>query len=106
MTLAWMAGALLFAGATPAAPAGKPVPAVEFTDPAGDVMKMNGPGNDRDLVNLKLGSDGTAIIVSATLSEDEHGDVASSVVELYIDADNDAKTGGAARFGEDAKPPK
>lgn len=103
MNLVWMAGLLLVAGA---APAGKPVPSVEFTDPAGDVMKMNGPGNDRDVVNLKLGSDGTNVLVSATLAEDEHGSVASSVVELYIDADNDRKTGGSARFGEDATPPK
>lgn len=107
MNLTWMAGLLLFAGVTPAAaPAGKPVPSAEFNDPAGDVVKINGPGNDRDVVNLKLGSDGAAIVMSATLAEEEHGSVASSVVELYIDADNDRKTGGAARFGEDATPPR
>jgi hypothetical protein len=94
---------LLAAGA---APAGKAVPSVEFTDPAGDVLKMNGPGNDRDVVSLKLGSDGTNVLVSATLAEEEHGDVASSVVELFIDADNDRKTGGAARSGADATPPR
>ena len=103
MKLVWMAGLLV---ASAAAPAGRAVPSVEFTDPAGDVMKMNGPGNDRDLVKLSLGSDGISILVTATLSEEEHGSVAASVVELYIDADNDRKTGGAARFGEDATPPK
>jgi hypothetical protein len=90
-----------------AAPAGgQAVPSVDLTDPAGDVMHINGPGNDRDVVKLSLGSDGTSVLVSATISEDEHGDVASSVVELYIDSDNDARTGGAAHWGEEAKPPK
>jgi hypothetical protein len=105
MNMVSMAGLLLAAGAA-ATPAGKPVPSAEFTDPAGDVMKINGPGDDRDVVKLTLGSDGTHILVSATLAEEEHGSVASSVVELYIDADNDRKTGGAARHGEDATPPK
>ena len=105
MHLVWMAGLMVAAGGASAA-AGKPVPSVEFTDPAGDVMKINDPGDDRDIVKLTLGSDGKNILVSATLSEDEHGSVASSVVELFIDADNDRKTGGAARHGESATPPK
>jgi hypothetical protein len=79
---------------------------VDLTDPAGDVMHINGPGNDRDVVKLSLGSDGTSLLVTATLSEDEHGDIASPVVELYIDSDKDARTGGTARWGSDAKPPK
>jgi len=103
----WMAGLLLAAGtAQAAAPAAKPVASAEFTDPAGDVVKMNGPGNDRDVVKLTLGSDGTSILVSATLAEDEHGTMASGVVEVYIDSDNNRATGGAARFGEDETPPK
>lgn len=105
----WMAGLLLAAGtrlqAAPAA-AGKAVASVDLTDPAGDVRPMNGPGNDRDVVKLSLASDGTNLLASATIAEDEHGDIASSVVQLYIDSDNNAATGGAAQWGKDAKPPK
>ena len=101
MIEAWMLGALLAAG-----PVGKAVPSAEFTDPVGDVMKINDPGDDRDVVKLTLGSDGTDILVSATIAEDEHGSTASSVVELFIDADQDTKTGGVARAGEDLTPRK
>ena len=67
----WMAGLLLAAGtAQAAAPAAKPVASAEFTDPAGDLVKMNGPGNDRDVVKLTLGSDGTSILVSPGASQD------------------------------------
>ncbi|HET9316556.1 MAG TPA: hypothetical protein VFQ51_13265 [Vicinamibacteria bacterium] len=104
MIQAWTIGVLLAAG--PATPVGKPVPSAEFTDAAGDVMKVNDPGDDRDVVKLTLGSDGTSILVSATIAEDEHGSTASSVVELFIDTDQDAKTGGAARHGQDATPPR
>lgn len=106
----WMAVVLLAAGsglqAAPAPAAGRAVPSVDLTDPAGDVIKINGPGNDRDVVKLSLTSDGTSVLVSATLAEDEHGDTAASVVDLYIDSDRDAKTGGKARWGEDATPPR
>jgi hypothetical protein len=88
------------------APAAKPVPSVEFTDPAGDVRNQNGPGNDRDVVKLTLGSDGTDILVSATIAEDEHGSMAASVVELYLDTDNNVATGGMPFWGKDTKPPK
>ena len=104
MIQAWTIGVLLAAG--PATPVGKPVPSAEFTDPAGDVMKINDPGDDRDVVKLTLGSDGTSILVSATIAEDEHGSTASSVVELFIDTDQDAKTGGVARYGADLTPRK
>jgi hypothetical protein len=105
----WMLGLFVVAAGTRllAAPAGAAaVPSVDLTDPAGDVIKINGPGNDRDVVKLSLDSDGTSVRVSATLSEDEHGDMAASVVDLYIDTDGNAKTGGAARWGEDATPPR
>lgn len=87
-------------------PALKAVPFVEFTDPAGDVQDQNGPGNDRDVVKARIESDGSSILVSATLNEDEHGTMASAVLDLYLDTDNKPETGGAAYWGRDAKPPK
>ena len=88
------------------APALKAVPLVEFTDPAGDVRPTNGPGNDRDVVKARIEGDGSSILVSATLAEDEHGDSASSVLELYLDTDNNSQTGGSAYWGRDSTPPK
>jgi hypothetical protein len=72
----------------------KAVPSVELTDPAGDVQTFNGAENARDVVKLRLGSDGASILVGATLANDERGTLASSVVELYLDTDNKAATGG------------
>jgi len=107
MKSVWMAGLILTAGtAFAAAPAAKPVAAVDLTDPAGDVQDQNGPGNDRDVVKLSLGSDGTSVLVTATLAADEHGSMAGSVVDLYIDADDSVKTGGTAFWGKEAQPPK
>jgi hypothetical protein len=108
MRNAWVLGVFVAAGARAfAAPPGAPaVTSVDLTDPAGDVLGINGPGNDRDVVKLSLASDGTSVRVSATLAEDEHGDIAASVVDLYIDTDGDARTGGAARWGKDATPPR
>lgn len=106
----WMACLLAAAGgrldATTGPAPGQAVPSVELADPAGDVIRINGPGNDRDVVKLSLASDGTNLVVSATIAEDEHGSIAASVVDLYIDSDGDAKTGGRARWGEDATPPR
>jgi hypothetical protein len=111
MRYTWVLGLCVAAGtrvfAAPAAPAGAAaVTSVDLTDPAGDVNKINGPGNDRDVVKLSLASDGTSVRVSATLAEDEHGDMAASVVDLYIDTDGNAKTGGAAPWGAKATPPR
>jgi hypothetical protein len=106
----WMAYLLVAAGsglaAAPVPAAGQPVASVDLADPAGDVLKFNGPGNDRDVVKLSLASDGTNLSVSATLAEDEHGTTPTSVVTLYIDSDRDAKTGGKALWGADATPPR
>jgi len=57
-------------------------------------------------VKASIASDGSNILVSATLKEDEHGDAAGPVLELYIDTDGNAATGGKAYWGKDAKPPK
>lgn len=46
-----------------------------------------------DVVKLALSSDGTKLTFTATLKSPMSGDFASNVVEVYIDADNDPKTG-------------
>lgn len=92
MSLAGMALAILIV-ADPAV-AQKAVPSVELSDPAGDTIDMNGPENMRDVVKLSLGSDGTHVLVGATLDADERGTQAGSVVMLYLDTDNSPRTGG------------
>jgi hypothetical protein len=101
-----LVGALGVISFVAAAPAPKPVPFAEFTDPAGDVPEQNGPGNDRDVVKARIESDGTSILVSATLAQDEHGNKGGGVLELDLDTDNNAATGGTTFWGKDAKPPK
>jgi hypothetical protein len=84
--------------AAPSARAQGAAPAAELTDPAGDVNEFNGKGNSFDVVKVSLGSDGTHLLVAATLAGDV-GTRAGSAVELYIDADNDAATGGKTEWG-------
>ncbi len=70
--------------------------AVEWTDPAGDVRPGStsaGPRPGFDVVKLALASDGTKLTITATLKGPMSGTFASDVVQLYIDADNDRKTG-------------
>jgi hypothetical protein len=75
-----------------------PVSTAELTDAAGDVNEFNGKGNSFDVVKVGLGSDGTHLLVSVTLAGDP-GTMAGAAVELYIDADNNAKTGGRSEWG-------
>jgi hypothetical protein len=77
-------------------PVQKATHAVEWTDPAGDVRPGNtsdGPRPPFDVVRLALASDGTRLTITATLKGPMSGDFASDVVQVYIDADNDRKTG-------------
>lgn len=104
-------GLVALAAAVPAAPApsaaAKAVPFAEWSRPVGRPPVMsNGPGNDRDVVKTRVESDGSNIVLSATLSEDEHGTIAEPVLKLYLDTDANPKTGGAAQWGEDATPPR
>ena len=92
-------GALAVAGPPPAL-AQKAVPSVEYTDPAGDVSASNGPQNARDIVKLSLSSDGTSVLVTATLAQDEQSTMAGAAVRLYFDTDNNAATGGKIRSGQ------
>lgn len=70
--------------------------AVEWTDPAGDVKPHNtssGPVPGLDVVKLALVSDGTKLTITAALKGPMSGDFASDVVQIYIDSDNNPKTG-------------
>ncbi len=70
--------------------------AVEWTDPAGDVERGNTSNGTRpgfDLVKLGLVSDGTALTINATLKSPMSGTWGSEVVTIYIDTDNNPKTG-------------
>jgi len=68
---------------------------VEWTKPAGAVKSMNssGSGPGFDIVKLALISDGTALVVTATLATALSGTWADDVAELYIDTDNNPATG-------------
>jgi hypothetical protein len=92
----------LTAWQTPAAV--KAAGSLELTDPAGDVQPIiyrrsvgNGPEREVkypafDVVKLALSSDGKAITIAATLTAPPA--LASyEVLELFVDADNNAKTG-------------
>jgi hypothetical protein len=104
------AGLLALAAAGPASaaplPALKPVPSFEYNNPAGDPNPQYGSPIARNVVKASIGSDGSNILVSATLKEDEHGDSAGAVLDLYVDTDGNAATGGKAIWGKDAKPPR
>ena len=100
--------ALGVAGSASAAPvpALKPVPSYEYNNPAGDPNPKYGDPIDRNVVKASITSDGSNLLVSATLKEDEHGDRAGAVLDLYLDTDGNAATGGTAYWGKDAKPPR
>jgi hypothetical protein len=100
--------ALVAAGSASAAPvpALKPVPSFEYNNPAGDPNPKYGSPIERNVVKASITSDGSNILVSATLKEDEHGDSAGPVIDLYVDTDGNAATGGVAYWGKDAKPPR
>ena len=100
--------ALVAAGSASAAPvpALKPVPAFEYNNPAGDPSPKYGSPIERNVVKASITSDGSNILVSATLKEDEHGNSAGAVIDLYVDTDGNDATGGKASWGKDAKPPK
>ena len=98
-------GVAAWASAAPGA-VQKPVPAYDYNNPAGDPNPKYGSPIERNVVKANISSDGTNIVLSATLKEDEHGDKAGAVLDLYLDTDGNAATGGNAYWGKDAKPPK
>jgi len=90
--------AVLAAGALALPAAGqvkKAVGAIELADAAGDCAPIHGSSGDYapyDIVKLALASDGKALTVTATLAAPP-SDFASSVVELFLDTDNNPATG-------------
>src|SRR6185295_7345560 len=87
-------------------PALTPVPAYDYNNPAGDPNPKYGSPIGRNVVKANISSDGTNIVLSATLKEDEHGDTAGAVLDVYLDTDGNPATGGRAYWGKDAKPPR
>jgi hypothetical protein len=84
--------------AAPQKPAGiqKATHAVEWTAPAGRAGPHNTSGGQVpgfDVVKLALASDGSRLTITATLKDPMKGDFASDVVQVYLDTDNDPKTG-------------
>ena len=105
-----LGAAVLLAGARTAAGQAPPPRVVsadgraELTDPAGDVKPIvyrvsQGGGPEKevsypglDVVKLVVSSDGKAITFAATLAA-APGSAAADVLEFYVDADNNPKTG-------------
>jgi hypothetical protein len=87
---------LMLAGPQKPAQAQKAMHAVEWTHPAGDVKPHNTSGGTVpgfDVVKLALSSDGAKLTITATLKGPMSGDFASDVVQVYLDTDNNPKTG-------------
>src|SRR5262249_53141739 len=100
--------ALVAAGSASAdpVPAPKPIPAYEYNNPAGDPNPKYGDPIGRNVVKASISRHGSNILVSGTLKEEEHGDKAGAVLDLYFDTDGNTATGGRAYWGKDAKPPR
>jgi hypothetical protein len=84
--------------AAPQKPAGvqKAMHAVEWTAPAGKVRPHSTSGGEVpgfEVVKLALASDGSKLSITATLKSPMSRDFASDVVQVYVDADNNPKTG-------------
>jgi hypothetical protein len=110
-TLVLLLGATISAWQTPAtlAPARIATGSVDLTDPAGDVQPIvylqsvgNGPTTEAkypafDVTKLSIASDGKTLSFAATLAAPP-AQAASDVIEFYIDADNNLKTGVTIPF--------
>ncbi len=72
---------------------------VELDDPAGDMEGIQTTGGVEpalDVTHVNVVSDGKTLRFDVTLA-DAPGAFASSIIDAYIDADNDAKTGPEVR---------
>lgn len=70
--------------------------------PTGAVQAMqtsDGEVPGRDVAKLLFDSDGKDLTVAATLTSDLSGTFATDLVQVYVDRDNDAATGGEATWG-------
>jgi len=76
---------------------------VTFDDPRGDVQAMTSSSGEhpgRDVVKLRVASDGTNLTIAATLAAEMSGTFANDVIQLYVDKDNDESTGTAATWSK------
>jgi len=92
--------AILLLGASATAEVRKANGSIELPDAAGDCSPIHSSERDYpglDVVKLALASDGQRLTITATLKEPP-GVFASEVVNLYIDADNNPKTGAELTF--------
>lgn len=75
---------------------------VELKDSAGDV-KSHGGDPGKDVVGLKIASDGANLEVTVSLGKDIgyylEGHKAGDVIQLYLDTDNNEATGGQPFWG-------
>ena len=99
LTLALLVAALPANGAEIKKASGE----VTLDDPTGDVQAMSSSSGEhpgRDVVKLRLASDGTNLTITAQLAAEMSGTFANDVVQLYVDKDNKASTGGKATWSE------
>jgi len=74
---------------------------VTLEDATGDVQAMSSSSGEhpgRDVVKLRIASDGSQITIAATLAAEMSGTFANDVIQLYVDKDNDASTGAGATW--------
>ncbi len=91
-----VAVALALAAPQQPAPVQKALHAVEWTDAAGDVGRLNtssGTEPGFDVVKFAISSDGAQITFTATLKAPPKPTFASDVMRIYIDTDLNKKTG-------------
>jgi len=99
LTLALLVAALPGDGAELEKAAGE----VTLDDPTGDVQAMSSSSGEhpgRDVVKLRMASDGTNLTITAQLAAEMSGTFANDVVQLFVDKDNDASTGREATWSK------
>jgi len=78
---------------------------VTLDDASGDVQAMSSSSGEhpgRDVVKLRMASDGTKLTISAELAADMSGTFANDVVQLFVDKDNETSTGSEAPWSKKA----
>ena len=70
------------------------------TDDIQPMHSSSGEYPGRDVASLRIASDGSAIKLSATLTSEASGSMATDVVRVYVDTDNDSATGATATWTE------
>ncbi len=99
LSVALMAATLSASGAEVKKAAGE----FTFDDPTGDVQPMSSSSGEhpgRDVVKLRVVSDGSSLTIAANLATGISGTFANDVVQLFVDKDNDASTGSEANWAK------